>query len=172
MCDVIFHHTPTFSCGPPASEHPLSQCIWNHKNWRLNLMISFLNFPFRWERIVQEIDFLSPESSSWEGWESKSKDGTNVSFQWGCQDPFLVAVDRLVHESEGNKPIYNLQTFNLAVFYNELKHFFVQGNPNACWWSQNSYIPVPLTSASSPKKIRSKISILDSHYHPTTRRHW
>ena len=132
----------------------------------------FSKLPINWERIVQEIDFLSPERSSREGWESKSKDGANVSFQWGCQDPFLVAVDRLVHESEGNKPIYNLQTFNLAVFYNELKHFFVQGNPNACWWSQNSYIPVPLTSASSPKKTRSEISILDSHYHPTTRRDW
>ena len=45
-----------------------------------------------------------------EWWESKSKYGANVSFQWGCQDPFLVAVDGLVHESEGSKPIYKPTT--------------------------------------------------------------
>ena len=65
------------------------------------------------KRIVQEIDFLSPERSSREGWESKSKDGANISFQWGCQDPFLVAVDGLVHEPEGNKPIYKPITCNV-----------------------------------------------------------
>ena len=110
MRDVIFYHTLTSSCGPPASEHPSSQCIWKHKNddwtsWQL-----FANSQSNEKRSVHEVDFLSPERSSRERGESKSKDGANISFQWGCQDPFLVAVDRLVHEPEGNKSIYKPTT--------------------------------------------------------------
>ena len=169
MRDVIFHHTPTFSCGPPASEHPLSQCIWNHKNWRLNLMISFLNFPIRWERIVQEIDFLSPERSSREGWESKSKDGANVSFQWGCQDPFLVAVDGLVHEPEGNKPIYKPLTCGVLQWAQAL---LCSGKPKCMLMVSKQLHPRSPDICSISKEDSSEISILDSHYHPATRRDW
>ena len=169
MRDVIFYHTPTFSCGPPASEHPLSQCIWKHKDWRLNLTATFLEFPIKWERIVQEIDFLSPERSSWERGEAKSKDGANISFQWGCQDPFLVAVDGLVHEPEGNKPIYKPTTCGVPLWAQAL---LCSGKPKCMLIVSKQLHPRSPDICSISKEDSSEISILDSHYHPATRRHW
>ena len=136
-------------------------------NW--NLMISFLNFPIRWERIVQEIDFLSPERSSREGWESKSKDGANISFQWGCQDPFLVAVDRLVHEPEGNKSIYKPTTCGVPLWAQAL---LCSGKPKCMLMVSKQLHPRSPDICFISKEDSSEISILDSHYHPATRRDW
>ena len=126
-------------------------------------------FPIKWERIIQEIDFLSPERSSREGWESKSKDGANVSFQWGCQDPFLVAVDRLVHEPEGNNPIYKPTTCGVPLWAQAL---LCSGKPKCMLMVSKQLHPRSPNICFIFKEDSSEISILDSHYHPATRRDW
>ena len=78
---------------------------------------------------------LQPERPARERWESKTKDGTNITFQGGCQDSILVAVDCFVHKPEMENQVL-VEGLLLVIMTNGqwdalLTRFIVQGNPNA-----------------------------------------
>ena len=131
--------------------------------------ISILKFPHNVHNMLSSLSVHISKRSSVHWRKSETKNGTNISFQWGCQDPFLVAVDGLVHKPEGNKPIYKPTTCGVPLWAQAL---LCSGKPKCMLMVSKQLHPRSPNICFIFKEDSSEISILDSHYHPTTRRDW